>query len=430
MRRKKAVKLALNILVHSKLRTWLTVIGIVIGVSAVVAIISIGEGMQQSVTSRLTGLGADIITISPGGGGATAGFREFGGFEGGGQGGPSSVNLTEKDIQALIPVQNIAAIEGEVTGNGEAYYLGEKARVSVKGVDATEWKVITTSQLQIGRFLTESDYNAVVIGSRIANSTFKQPLAINRMITIENKTFKIVGILKASGGFGGDDRNVIMPIKAARDTLDLDPNNFNSISIKASSNDAVDQVVSDADSKLTLLHHVTNPNRKGYSITSAASVQETLSSITSTITLFLGGIAAISLLVGGIGIANSMFTSVLEKTREIGIMKAIGAKNGDILTIFVLSSAMIGAVGGVIGIALGVVASSLMSALTSGISITGSAGGGLDGLGGGAGGITTAISPQLLIGALLLAMAIGVISGIIPSYRASKLKPVDALRYE
>jgi putative ABC transport system permease protein len=424
MRRRKAVKLALNILVHSKLRTWLTVIGIVIGVSAVVAIISIGEGMQQSVTSRLTGLGADIITISPGGGGATSGFR---GFEGGPpQGGSSSVNLTEKDIQALIPVQNIAAIEGEVSGNGEAYYLGEKARVSVKGVNAAEWKLITTSQLQIGRFLTASDYNAVVIGSRIANSTFKEQLAINRMITIENKTFKIVGILKESGGFGGDDRSVIMPIKAARDTLSLDTNNFNSISIKASSTDAVDQVLSDANSKLMLLHHVTNSLRKGYSITSAASVQETLSSITSTITLFLGGIAAISLLVGGIGIANSMFTSVLEKTREIGIMKAIGAKNSDILMIFVISSAMIGGVGGVIGIALGAVASAIMS----GISITGSTGGIGFGGAGGAGGITTAISPQLLIGALLLAMAIGVISGLIPSYRASKLKPVDALRYE
>jgi putative ABC transport system permease protein len=425
MRRAKAVRLALNILVHSKLRTWLTVIGIVIGVSAVVAIISIGEGMQQSVTSRLTGLGADIITISPGGGGATAGFRGFGEFEGG-RGGSSSVNLTNKDIQALIPVQNIAAIEGEVSGNGEAYYLGEKARVSVKGVDPTAWKLITTSQLQIGRFLTESDYNAVMIGSRIANSTFKQQLAVNRMIIIENKTFKIVGILKESGGFGGDDRSVIMPIKAARDTLALDANNFNSISIKTSSTDAVDQVLADANSKLTLLHHVTNPNRKGYSITSAASVQETLSSITSTITLFLGGIAAISLLVGGIGIANSMFTSVLEKTREIGIMKAIGAKNGDILTIFVLSSAMIGAVGGVIGIALGIVASSIMS----GISITGSTGGIGFGGSGTSGGITTAISPQLLIGALVLAMAIGVVSGIIPSYRASKLKPVDALRYE
>jgi putative ABC transport system permease protein len=426
MRRKKAVRLALNILVHSKLRTWLTVIGIVIGVSAVVAIISIGEGLQQNVTSRLTGLGADVITISPGGGGATAGFRAFGGFEGGG-GGPSSVNLTIKDIQALIPVQNIAAIEGEVSGNGEAYYLGEKARVSVKGVNAAEWKIITTSQLQIGRFLTASDYNAVVIGSRIANSTFKEQLAINRMITIENKTFKIVGILKQSGGFGGDDRSVIMPIKAARDTLDLDPENFNSISIKASSTDAVEQVVSDANSKLTLLHHVTNPNRKGYSITSAESVQQTLSDVTSAITLFLGGIAAVSLLVGGVGIANSMFTSVLEKTREIGIMKAIGAKNGDILMIFVLSSAMIGGVGGLIGIVIGSIASSLMS----GISLTGAAGGGgLGGFGGGAGGITTAINPQLLIGALLLAMAIGVVSGIVPSYRASKLKPVDALRYE
>ena len=245
------------------------------------------------------------------------------------------------------------------------------------------------------------------------------------MITIENKTFKIVGILAASGGFGGDDRNVIMPIKAARDTLALDENNFNSISIKASSSDAVSQVVADADGKLTLLHHVTNPNRKGYSITSAESVQQTLSDVTTSITIFLGAIAAVSLLVGGIGIANSMFTSVMEKTREIGIMKAIGAKNGDILMIFVLSSAMIGAVGGIIGIIVG----SIASAALSGFSLGGVGSGGFGGAGG-AGGITTSISPQLLIGALLLAMVIGIISGLIPSYRASKFKPVDALRYE
>jgi putative ABC transport system permease protein len=421
MRRKKAMKLAFNILVHSRLRTWLTVIGIVIGVAAVVAIISIGEGMQQTVTSRLTGLGADIITISPGGSGASSGFRVFeaGGQFGGGRA-SSGVNLTEKDIQALTPVQNIAAIEGEVSGSGEAYYLAEKVRVSVTGVDPVQWRKITTSELYIGRFLTASDYNAVVIGSRIANQTFKQPLAINRMIIIENRTFKIVGILKESGSMGGSDRSVIMPIRAARDTLELDANNFNSIVVKASSTDAVDQVLADIDSRLTILHHVTNANRKGYSISSAKSMQETMSSITSAMTLFLGAIAAVSLLVGGIGIANSMFTSVMEKTREIGIMKAIGARNGDILMIFVLSSAMIGAVGGLIGIAVGAGISLILPEI--GIRMMGTLGTG--------GGMTTAITPQLLAGALLLSMAIGVISGLIPSYRASKLKPVEALRYE
>jgi putative ABC transport system permease protein len=159
-------------------------------------------------------------------------------------------------------------------------------------------------------------------------------------------------------------------------------------------------------------------------------VQETLSSVTGAITLFLGAIAAISLLVGGIGIANSMFTSVLEKTREIGIMKAIGAKNSDILMIFVLSSAMIGGVGGFIGIALGSVASLFLPALFNGASGTATLS--IPGVGGrgGSSGFTTVITPELVIGAFLLAVAIGVISGLIPSYRASKLKPVDALRYE
>lgn len=423
MRRRKAMKLALNILVHSKLRTWLTVIGIVIGVAAVVAIISIGEGLQLNVSSRLSGLGADIITISPGGSGASAGFRGFVGESAFSRGGSASANLTKKDLQAIVSVSDIIAIEGEVSGNGELYYLGERARASIRGIDPLKWKEITTDQLESGRFLTASDYNAVVVGYSIAMQTFKQSLAINRVITIDNRSFKIVGILAQSGSFGGDDNRIIMPIKAAIDILGLNPNNFDSITIKASSADSVDQVMTDLDSILMLSHHITNANRKDYSITSAKTIQETMSSIAGSLTLFLGAIAAVSLLVGGIGIANSMFTSVMEKTKEIGIMKAIGAKNSDILSIFVLSSAMLGMVGGLIGIAVGTVISILLPDL--GISIMGVSGGG------GAGGtLITAITPELLIGSLLLAMAIGVISGLIPSYRASKLKPVEALRYE
>jgi len=424
MRRTKAVRLALNILVHSKLRTWLTVIGIVIGVSAVVAIISIGEGMQQSVSSRLSGLGADIITITPGGSGVSSGFRMFGGDQP--REGQGSANLTKKDLQSVATVSGIAAIEGEVSGNAEAYYLSERSRVSVRGVDPVEWKKLTTSELEAGRFLTASDYSAVVIGSRIAAS-FKELLAINRVLTIDNRTFKIAGILKESGSFGGDDSRVIMPIKAAVDTLGLDGNNFGSITVKAASADAVDQVMADIDSRMLMLHHIANVNRKDYTITSAQSIEQTLSDVSATMTLFLGAIAAVSLLVGSIGIANSMFTSVLEKTKEIGIMKAIGARNSDILMIFVLSSAMIGMVGGLIGIALGSGVSLLLPSLTGGtLSIPGARGG----IGGSGSGVTTAITPQLLAGALLLSVAVGVVSGLVPSYRASKLKPVEALRYE
>ncbi|VVB81561.1 MacB-like periplasmic core domain protein [uncultured archaeon] len=419
----KSFKLALNILVHSKLRSWLTILGIVIGVAAIVAIVSIGEGLKQNVQSRLQGMGADQITISPGGGRAQGGFRGPGGPEddhGGGSGVTSedTKNLTKIDLQVLRSVPNVAAVQGIISGRGEAYYLAQTATLSVQGVDPTAYNEMTSAELESGRFLGPSDYNAIVVGYSIASRTFKQPLALNRIITIEGKPFKIVGILKESGSMGGDDNRIIMPIDAARDTLpDMDPNRLDTIIIKAATADDVDQVTLDADTKLMMSRHKTN-STKDYSIRSAKEAQARMASISSTLTLFLGAIAAVSLLVGAIGITNTMFTSVLEKTKEIGIMKAIGAKNRDILMIFMLNAALVGAVGGLLGIALGTLTSKLLPLI------------GLRLMGGGPGGMTTAVTPQLVILAFAVAVGIGIIAGAIPAYRASKLKPVDALRYE
>jgi putative ABC transport system permease protein len=417
MKLSKTLKHAMNILLHSKLRSWLTIIGIVIGVASVVSIVSIGEGLQANVQDRLGSLGADLITISPGGGRASSAFR--GGF---GRGGRSSTttstsakNITDKDLQVLKSIEGIKYIQGIVSGRGESYYLSEKSTVSVDGVDPIAWKEMTTSELQSGRLLGPADFNVVVVGSNIAKSTFKQPLALNRIITIEEKAFKIVGILKEAGG--GDDSKIIMPIKAARETLeDVGETKFDSIVIKADNPDFVDSIMENADKKLMISRHVTTRN-KDYSISSAKATQERLADITGTMTLFLGAIAAVSLIVGAVGIANTMFTSVLEKTKEIGIMKAIGAKNRDILLIFLFNAGFVGLVGGLIGIGLGSVISAALPNL------------GLRLMGGG-GGLNTVIPPSLLIYSMLLSLLIGMIAGVIPAYRASKLKPVDALRYE
>ena len=415
MKLSKSLKLALNILLHSKVRSWLTIIGIVIGVAAIVAIVSMGEGLQQNVQSRLGGLGADLITISPGGGRASGGFRDhFGGMGGSTTSSNDAKNLTKKDILVLKSIEGIKSMHGIISGRAEVYYLGEKSTISVDGVDSLVWIDMTTSELESGRFLGASDYGTVVVGNRVAKNTFKQPLALNRMITIEGKSFKIVGILKESGG--GDDNKIIMPIKAARDTLeDVGNEKFDSIVIKAANVDAVDQIMEDADQKLMISRHVTE-RRKDFRISSSKAIQERMSDVTQTMTLFLGAIAAVSLLVGAVGIANTMFTSVLEKTKEIGVMKSIGAKNKDIMMIFVFNSAMVGMVGGLLGIILGSAISVLLPRL---------------GMRMGPGGqMATVITPQLLIFALLISVVIGIAAGAIPAYRASKLKPVDALRYE
>lgn len=426
MKPSKSFKLALNILRHSKVRSWLTIIGIVIGVASVVAIMSIGAGMQIALESRLGGLGADIITISPGASRAFGGFRDFAEGPSGasaigstGSSASEAKNLTVKDIQALKAVDNVDIVTGTVSGRGEVYYLAEKTTVSVTGIDPVAWKEITTSTLSSGRFLGAGDYNMILVGNRLATRTFKQSLSVNRVITIEGVSFKIAGILNESGGMigGGSDNGIIMPIEAARAVLsDVGPNEFDSIIVKVKDSNLVEETMSDIDAKLMLTRHVTN-RTKDYSVTSSVAMQATISSTLESVTLFLAAIAAVSLLVGAVGIANTMFTTVLERTKQIGIMKAIGAKNRDIMMIFMMNSALVGLVGGVIGLVIGSVASLFVALPMMG--------------GGGRGmGVENVVTPQLMLFALSIAVGIGILAGLIPAYRASKLKPVDALRYE
>jgi len=425
MRLKKSFKLAMNILVHSKLRSWLTILGIVIGVAAIVAIVSIGEGAQASVNSRLSGLGADIITVSPGFERASFGFR--GGGEGGGRDSATSTtakNLTIRDVQVIKNIEGVAFVNGIVSGRGTMTYLAQTGSVSIQGVDTNSWSRVTTSELDSGRFLGPGDLNenVIVLSNRIATSLFKKQIGLNMMVQINipnvaGRTFKVVGILKStSGGFGGGDNTVYMPISAARAILNNGNDKLDSITIKTSSADVVDQVVNTTNDRLTLSRHVAG-NKKDFTVTSAQAIQANVQSITQTFTIFLAAIAAVSLLVGAVGIANTMFTSVLEKTKEIGVMKAIGAKNSDIMTIFLLNSGLVGLVGGVLGIVLG---SSISFFLPSLISLNV----------GIAGGLKTVIPVSLLVEAIVVSVMIGMIAGAIPAYRASKLKPVDALRYE
>ena len=420
MKLKKSFHLAMNILVHSKLRSWLTIIGIIIGIGSVVAILSISNNAQSSLEDQLGSLGADILTVTPGASRAMGSF----GFQGGGgmpgMGGDlssssssdDSKNLTSKDVIVIKSIDNVETVMGTVSSSGDLTYLSKTASVSVTGVDEKVWSEITTEELSSGRFLTSGDTYSIVIGDKIATQSFDD-IPLNSKVTIEGKTFKIVGILE-------DSNTVYMPIETARDVFDdVGESEFDSISVQIDDVDLANQTVEDITDALMKSRAILDENEIDFSVTNPTSMQATVEDTMSTISLFLGAIAAISLLVGAIGIANTMFTSVLEKTREIGIMKAIGAKNKDILAIFLLNSGLIGLVGGLGGIALGVFGSSLISSMAS------SSGEGMTRMFS-----NTAITGSLLIGALLFSIIIGMIAGLIPAYRASKLKPVDALRYE
>ncbi|MDW7726991.1 MAG: ABC transporter permease, partial [Candidatus Methanoperedens sp.] len=207
-------RLSLSHVKKSKMRSWLTIIGIVIGVAAIVAIISVGEGMQASVQANLGSLGADLMTVTPG-------FSRATGFGGGygPNGGPSSEILTDKDLNVIKQVPGVLYTNGMVSGRSEMIIGTEKISVSISGVDTSVWRAMVTTDIEAGRLLQPGDSNAVVIGYSLAHDVFLQPVTQNRPVTIGGKTFKIVGIFTESGGFGGTDNAVYMPADSARDVI-------------------------------------------------------------------------------------------------------------------------------------------------------------------------------------------------------------------
>jgi len=415
MRFTKCLQHASNLVINSRLRSWLTIIGIVIGVAAVIAIISLGEGMQQEMNERMSGLGGDILTLS-------AGFsrgRGMFGPPGGGHGGPGggSAQATEEeivldrmDLQALKGIPDIAYIDTQIRDSVDVSYLGKSGSVSLTGVDQKVWSKITTEEIRDGRFLDSADQNVIVIGARLADSYFDQPLGLNKMLTIEDSAFRVVGILDDSSN------SIYMPIQMAYQVLDDKENDvYDTIIIKIKNEEDLDAVMEKIEKKLMMVRHVSEKD-KDFSISSSKKMMETRTEMMSSMNVFLIAIAAVSLIVGAIGIANTMFTSVLEKTKEIGVMKAIGAKNRDIMKIFLMNAAIIGLIGGILGIIAGIMLSGALPTLMGsevGMFRSG-----------------TVVSLNSVLLALGVSLGVGILAGAVPAYKASKLKPVDALRYE
>lgn len=409
----KCLKHAFWMVLHSRIRSWLTILGIVIGVASVVAIMSIGGGMQQTMNNQLGNLGGDILTLIAG---HSRGFSMFhgGGREHGENGGEATATTTEvvidnTDLQALKGIPDIALIDTNIKGNVKVSYLGKSGTVSLNGVDQKVWSRITTSTIKEGRFLDSADQNVVVIGGKLASSYFDKPIGINQMVTIEDNVFRVVGILDDTSN------SIYMPIQMAYQMLTDKTNGvYDSIVIKVKDQNTLNETISKIEKRLMIVRHVTAKNMD-FSISSRMEMQQARSQMMSSMNAFLIALAAVSLIVGAVGVANTMFTSVLEKTKEIGIMKAIGARNRDILSIFLLNSALIGLVGGFLGIILGTILSGVLPALLGQVNM----------LRGG-----TFVSINSMIIAISVSVSIGLIAGFLPAYQASRLKPVDALRYE
>ena len=417
MRLTKSFLHAADMVLHSRLRSWLTILGIVIGVAAVVSIMSLGSGLQNEIDSQLGALGGDIVTVTAGGSRAASFGPGGGGLEGSFGGGASAstknITLTRLDVQALKGLSDVLWLDTEIRGTAKVYYLAKQGSVSVTGVDPAAWPHLTTATLATGRFLGPADTNQIVIGGRLANSFFSQKLGVNQLLSIEGRVFRIVGILD------DESTSVYMPITSAYDVLDEKESDvYDSLVIKVRDESRLNESLAAMTQKLASVRHVTLA-KPDFTVSSNKERQAQRAEMMDSMTMFLTAIAAVALLVGAVGVANTMFTSVLEKTKEIGIMKAVGARNKDILTIFLLNASIIGFIGG----ALGIVAGYLLSALLP--SLMGASSGPLSRLTEG-----SVITMSSVLFAITISVGIGIVAGLIPAYQASKLKPVDALRYE
>ncbi|VVB73876.1 MacB-like periplasmic core domain protein [uncultured archaeon] len=407
-------KLAVNSLMKRKLRSWLTMLGVVIGVAAIVSLVSVATGMNQSISSRLNTFGANILQISPGG--SQASRTGPGVFAGAGDGGGprefdasvfgrQTATLTATDERLVKQVPGIAYASGTISGRATVSYKNKNASVTILGVDPLTYWQMTTANLSSGRLLSSSDTSSVIIGSRVYNQTFGTDL-INEYVKIDGKSFHVVGELASStSSFSSADDTIIMPISAAKSILNK--TTLSSIMVSVADDADIAAVSDEITTALLSAHHVTS-DKQDFTITSQESMQSTISSITGTMTLFLGGIGAISLLVGAIGVANTMFMSVLERTKEIGILKALGMTSGDITVLFLIESAMIGLIGGILGVMLSFVASYAMALFS----------------------IPSAITFELAALAVAFSALVGVASGVAPARNAARLEPIEALSYE
>jgi putative ABC transport system permease protein len=387
---------ALQNLRREGLRTFLTLIGIVIGIAAIVSMVSIGSGLGVAVEQQLDSLGAETILVIP------AGIQNI------------RTTLNDNDVRNIRGVSGVESVAPIYSESAVMEFNGEKINVSISATDAKDAEVFDDTgffDVLEGRDFEKNESSAVLLGSAIANDYFEKQITIRKQVLVNGETYKVIGILKPqaqSFGGGPDTGNsVFMSLDGLQRISDADSPGI--IFVTASGKDTVEET---ADSVEELLED--KYGEDSVVVYTTEEILEQVNSLLGIITIFIMGIAGISLIVGGIGIMNAMVTSVLERTKEIGLYKAIGASNGTVLAMFLLEAGFIGLVGGVIGVILGLGLAGL-------IAIVGSSAGYA---------LLAVVNIEIVGGGLAFSIIIGMLSGFYPALRASRLDAVEALRYE
>ena len=393
-----------------RLRSGLTMLGILIGIAAVVLTVGLGLGSQQEVGARISSLGSNLLIVTPGSSTTTGGIR--GGFG-------TASTLTTDDADALastVAAPDIAAV-APIKSTSESLTAGSTNwTTSVVGTGPS-WLDVRARTLSDGRFLTSADVAesaaVTVLGSETATELFGSPDAVGQAVTINNVDFTVVGVLASAGSDASTnlDDQAVVPISTASNRLvgGATRNAVSTIYIQAAAPDMLSAAYQEADALLLNLHHIASPTSADFTISSQQTLLATATSVSRTLTILLTGVAALSLLVGGIGVMNIMLVSVTERTREIGLRKALGAPPAAIRRQFLVEATVLGLAGGVLGAALGIAGALVLPNLL---------------------GTTIVVSPAAVVGSIAIAMAIGVVFGVYPATRAARLAPIDALRSE
>ncbi len=401
-----SIRVSLRALRANKLRSILTMLGIIIGVAAVIAMVGIGNGASASVTAQIQGLGSNLLIISPG-------QSNSGGVRGGAGSGNSLVMSDVPKVQAAGPdVKEVAP----ATSKGVQVVYGEgNTSTTVTGTTA-EYADVRNLGIAEGRFITSQDVNSyarvAVVGPTVVQDLMGDPNAniIGKNIKLDNVPFQVVGVTVSQGssGFTNNDDMIFVPITTAQDEL-IGNKYLRQIFVEAAGPDVMQAAQDEITTALEMAHHIQYGQPDDFTITNQADILSTVQGVTQTMTMLLGGIAAISLLVGGIGIMNIMLVSVTERTREIGIRKAIGAKGKDVLLQFLIEAVVLSILGGAVGVLLGAGGSRLVGQALK---------------------MATSISLSSVLMAVGFSAFIGIVFGVFPARKAAGMDPIEALRYE